>query len=659
MDDGSTDYIRGQSRLAAILLLSRRLGNPSGEKPIPTTLSTLPPHPPTSHLFAVAHLPRVAPFHALGAYTTEHLHAGAVVIAMIFMSSPPPLHQGQPPPGSDFTTKDAHTPGKEKAKENDPRFDAGNKHQDHYTRRLPAWRNAMRKAMIPIVRWETPYLAYMQERIRTPTLDSYFAYTANLGTHTFFMVFLPILFWCGYTSMGRAMVHMLAGGVFVSGFLKDMVCLPRPLSPPLARITMSGSVALEYGFPSSHSTNAVSVVVYLVHILRQSRDEYNPTVYLVLQGLCYFYAVSIIFGRLYCGMHGFLDVVVGSILGAVIGVLQVIYGQSLDDFIFSPEYTNMAILVLIMLVLVRIHPEPADDCPCFDDTVSFLAVVIGINAGAWHYHLSGYAWDEPMPSTAPFQLDTIGLPTSAVRILLGVVVIFLWRAGTKSALFKLLPPIFRSLERASLNLPRAFFLNASKYTSIPTLRDDDNVIPPASNLPNMLKNLAHPRKRSVSVGPQSAADAYETLAYRNRRRRESINSADGIVPEVAEIDHSDTTRRSSARSEERPLGVGLLPTPIASRVHSHEQMMGTGSSTTRLVFTPPDSETDFAGEAVQTPAEAENEKRELFRKLMIPRVRYDVEVVTKLIVYAGIAWLAVEGNPILFELVGLGMGVRP
>lgn len=24
----------------------------------------------------------------------------------------------------------------------------------------------------------------------------------------------------------------------------------------------------------------------------------------------------------------------------------------------------------------------------------------------------------------------------------------------------------------------------------------------------------------------------------------------------------------------------------------------------------------------------------------------------------GIAWLAVEGNPILFELVGLGMGVR-
>jgi hypothetical protein len=56
------------------------------------------------------------------------------------------------------------------------------------------------------VRWETPWLAYMQEKIRSPALDVYFAYTANLGTHTFFMIFLPIQFWCGYTSVGRAYV---------------------------------------------------------------------------------------------------------------------------------------------------------------------------------------------------------------------------------------------------------------------------------------------------------------------------------------------------------------------------------------------------------------------------------------------------------------------
>jgi hypothetical protein len=70
--------------------------------------------------------------------------------------------------------------------------------------RLPAWRLSLRKRLIPIVRWETPYLALMQEKLRTPALDTYFASTANLGTHTFYMIALPILFWCGYTQIARA-----------------------------------------------------------------------------------------------------------------------------------------------------------------------------------------------------------------------------------------------------------------------------------------------------------------------------------------------------------------------------------------------------------------------------------------------------------------------
>ena len=50
---------------------------------------------------------------------------------------------------------------------------------------------------------------------------------------------------------------------------------------------------------------------------------------------------------------------------------------------------------------------------------------------------------------------------------------------------------------------------------------------------------------------------------------------------------------------------------------------------------------------------------EMFLRLLKPRVRYDVEVVTKLIVYTGIGWFSVAGNAIIFELCGLGMGKRP
>ena len=69
--------------------------------------------------------------------------------------------------------------------------------------KLPLWRYTPRQRLIPLVRWETPHLAAIQKAVRTPALDTYFSITANLGTHTFFMVFLPILFWCGYTDLGR------------------------------------------------------------------------------------------------------------------------------------------------------------------------------------------------------------------------------------------------------------------------------------------------------------------------------------------------------------------------------------------------------------------------------------------------------------------------
>ncbi|KAF1839389.1 acid phosphatase/Vanadium-dependent haloperoxidase [Decorospora gaudefroyi] len=555
----------------------------------------------------------------------------------------------------------APPPGKE------PKLDAGNKHHDHYAQNLPRWRNALRNRLIPIVRWETPWLALLQDKVRSPALDSYFAYTANLGTHTFYMVFLPILFWCGYTSIGRATVFMLAAGVYGTGFLKDMLCLPRPLSPPLARISMSGSAALEYGFPSSHSANVVSVAFYAIYMLRQSAEQDNSSWNLGLQCFFYFFALSIVAGRLYCGMHGFLDVIVGSIMGALITAVQLVYGDWIDSWIFSGSCMDIFIATLVICVLVRVHPEPADDCPCYDDSVSFSGVVIGINLGAWHYAQTAYALKDAYPSSVPFDLQEMGLFKATLRILLGVVVIFVWRATMKPALFTILPPIFRLLEQARWNMPRAFFLNASRYKSIKPFDDDDNLIPPASELPHMLKNLAHPRKRSVSVGPQSAADAYETLAYRNRRRRESINSLDGGVPEDGLWSPSSPTLDPpNAEKGEPLLGTRLLPTPMASRVHSYEQMMGTGKvvqpdddKNATTTTTPPHSDTDVAGDVYpplsHTPTEEENEKREIFMKLTKPRVRYDVEVVTKLIVYTGIAYIAVAGNPLLFEWVGLGM----
>lgn len=257
-----------------------------------------------------------------------------------------------------------------------------------------------------------------------------------------------------------SLVHMLALGVFWSGWIKDLVCLPRPLSPPLQRITMSGSAALEYGFPSTHSTNAVSVAVYLIHGIQAGSVPVADSLKPVALFACYWYAISIIIGRLYCGMHGFSDVIVGALLGIYIAVLQIMLGPRFDYAIASGDWTLPFTVFVVICFAVRFHPEPADNCPCYDDSVAFAGVVFGIQIGHWHFTHSGYAWTEPVLGTIPFSLSSIGWIKAGLRLLVGVAMIFVWRASAKPLLLRFLPPLFRQIEYVGLSLPRRFFKRA-------------------------------------------------------------------------------------------------------------------------------------------------------------------------------------------------------
>lgn len=224
---------------------------------------------------------------------------------------------------------------------------------------------------------------------------------------------------------------------------------------------MSGSAALEYGFPSTHSTNAVSVAVYALHLLKSPDNAMSPLLNIFLQVTLYVYALSIVLGRLYCGMHGFFDVFVGCSLGAFIAFIQCSYGEMFDEFVVSASLSELLLVVLVILVLVRIHPEPADDCPCFDDSVAFAGVALGAEFANWHYARSSFSWSDPVPATVPYRLESIGWFKTILRLLLGVIVIFAWREVMKPSLLRILPPIFRGLEKVGLILPRKFFTKAS------------------------------------------------------------------------------------------------------------------------------------------------------------------------------------------------------
>lgn len=172
---------------------------------------------------------------------------------------------------------------------------------------------------------------------------------------------------------------------------------------------------------------------------------------------------------------------------------------------------------------------------------------------------------------------------------------------------------------------------------------DDNVIPYASSIPSLMRSIRHPgRSRSVTLGPQSQADAYETLAYREKRRRESTSDITVMTPLTTGKPGEDsmpssyfTANPCENGSAQVPMSA-RLPTPAHSETNLYPQLMGAEIAVRSplILISQPDT-----GSPRRSPSEDrrlyEKEEREMFSTLEKPRVRYDVEVVTKLIVYMG------------------------
>jgi membrane-associated phospholipid phosphatase len=141
--------------------------------------------------------------------------------------------------------------------------------------------------------------------VRSTRLDRYFVYTSLLGTHSFFLIFLPVTFWLGSAKFARGLVNVLAFGVYLSSAVKDALCIPRPYSPPVTRLVI-GTTHLEYGFLSTHSTNCSSVALYFYLWLGALRSEPTTSQYMhswLFEVLLVYYVISVVYGRIYAGMH--------------------------------------------------------------------------------------------------------------------------------------------------------------------------------------------------------------------------------------------------------------------------------------------------------------------------------------------------------------------
>ncbi|TDL24468.1 hypothetical protein BD410DRAFT_719424 [Rickenella mellea] len=456
---------------------------------------------------------------------------------------------------------------------------------------LSWWRVGLRLMVMKNLKAESEWVAAIQNKMRTPWLDSYFVYTSSLGTHTFFMITIPAICFFGHIELGNGLIFVLGMGVYLSSFMKDAVCSPRPYSPPVTRLTI-GTHHLEYGFPSTHSTNSISIALYIHSYIRTFflSGSISPTAYTVSCVLIAWYGFSIVFGRLYTAMHSFTDCAVGVLLGTAIWAGHELGRDMLKTWVSQPGWSVPLIITVIGLVMVNQHPQPIDDCPCFEDAIAFVSVIMGSLISQWHGAKYGFGpafFSSHMPGSGGD--DWAALSTwwlfAALKMVVGVLIIFMWRLLAKSVLHTVLPPVFRLAAHAFTLPTRRFYTPATDYS----------FVPPEKGL--------HPIPSVIDLPSHLGVDV------------------DGFASGTSLLNNNNPYRVLTARN-----GYG---NEFGKEFSSAEK------------------------EWYKSPQLEKHDEEEQGDDESVKH--YDADVLTKVLVYEGIGALAAELLPVLFEVLGWGV----
>ncbi|RKP05840.1 hypothetical protein THASP1DRAFT_25732 [Thamnocephalis sphaerospora] len=156
------------------------------------------------------------------------------------------------------------------------------------------------------------------------------------------------------TEFGRSLWIIVVAGAFVTCWFK----------------TITKKHLLEYGFPSSHSTGAISIGLFLLELLNRqwpvfkgASMEQDDIMRLAVQCSIWLYMAVLPFSRIYCGMHGLLDVTAGSLIGVVVYQFWLHAWPAVDAWVLSADPAVPFVLACTCICLLVLHPRGHDGSP--------------------------------------------------------------------------------------------------------------------------------------------------------------------------------------------------------------------------------------------------------------------------------------------------------
>lgn len=142
-----------------------------------------------------------------------------------------------------------------------------------------------------------------------PGLDRFFLLVTAMGSQEFYMVVIPLVYWCLDRRVGVRLGFVWLFSVYLNFLLKDALRLPRPAGPGLR--VPPGAEAGGFGFPSGHAQGNATLWGYLYAAFPRP----------ALLALAVAAVTLVAFSRVYLGVHYPADVLGGLGLGLAVVLL--------------------------------------------------------------------------------------------------------------------------------------------------------------------------------------------------------------------------------------------------------------------------------------------------------------------------------------------------
>jgi membrane-associated phospholipid phosphatase len=218
-----------------------------------------------------------------------------------------------------------------------------------------------------LVPWGTEVIVWAQS-LGDGFLESVALFFTLLGNEEFYLVMLPLVYWCIHKPAGVALAFLSMLSAWINSAIKFLFAFPRP-SDPRIRIPVPPS---DPSFPSGHAQNAVAVWVYLAWRFR------HWLFWLVAALLI----VGISLSRILLGVHYPQDLVGGWLVGLVVVVAYALAAPPVGRWINKQRMAlQLGIAVVTPLLLILLHPADTEGLYPAERAITPMGAMLGMGVG--------------------------------------------------------------------------------------------------------------------------------------------------------------------------------------------------------------------------------------------------------------------------------------